>query len=159
MYIINTPSVITDFKTLKSFLEKVKRNLTELDKSYGTDFFTESSASGAVLAHIIFAKCPNAIRRELMNRSGERYPSQNNMSHVFEVMEYLLAALLDVRREICAPKMALSSPKMKAKMARSSPREGVGVLYLLNCVKLQIIQSRTVVSFTPSKQSVEGLNS
>lgn len=57
------PSERITRKELKVFLERAKLDLTELDKSFGTDFFVDNSTSGAIMAHILFNKFPNSVRR------------------------------------------------------------------------------------------------
>jgi hypothetical protein len=81
------------FESALSYLTEVKALVSEL-ANYNIKFLDNSneSADGKLLGCIIFSKLPNLVRREIINKVLNSYPSLNDIfKHYNEIIKILIA--------------------------------------------------------------------
>ena len=64
-----------NFIKVKQFLCETRADLSELRTSYNLDFFEEETPGFRIISHIVFAKLPSILQRELVHKVGTNYPT------------------------------------------------------------------------------------
>ena len=76
----SSPSFDTAFDGLRTFVNKCRAIIHDL-KQYNIDLMEEDTAGCKLLSHIIFSKLPTSVKRELVHKVYDNYPS---LSHIFD---------------------------------------------------------------------------
>ena len=64
-----------NFINVKQFLSETRVDLSELRTSYKLDFLEEETPGFRIISHIVFAKLPTILQRELVHKVGTNYPT------------------------------------------------------------------------------------
>ena len=70
-----SPKYDPNFTNVKQFLSEMRADLSELRSSYDLNFFEENTPGFKLVSHIIFAKLPGVLQRELVHKVGTNYPT------------------------------------------------------------------------------------
>ena len=70
-----SPKYDVNFINVKQFLSETRADLSELRTSYNLDFFEGETPGFRIISHIIFAKLPSILQRELVHKVGTNYPT------------------------------------------------------------------------------------
>ena len=85
------PKPDLEFIGIKKFLTETRANLCELKCSYDLDFLEENTPGNKYLGYSIFAKLPNALKKEIIHVVGTNYPSLNQiMDNYADVIKTLV---------------------------------------------------------------------
>ena len=69
------PKYDANFINVKQFLSETHADLSELRTSYNLDFFEEETPGFRIISHIVFAKLPSILQRELVHKVCTNYPT------------------------------------------------------------------------------------
>ena len=64
-----------NFINVKQFLSETRADLSELRTSYNLDYFVEETPGFRIICHIVVAKLPSILQRELVHKVGTNYPT------------------------------------------------------------------------------------
>ena len=70
-----SPKYDANFINVKQFLSETRADLSELRTSYNLDFFEEETPRFRIINHIVFAKLPTILQKELVHKVGTNYPT------------------------------------------------------------------------------------
>ena len=70
-----SPKYDANFINVKQFLSETRADLSELRTSYNLDFFEEETPGFRIISHIVFAKLPSILPRDLVHKVGTNYPT------------------------------------------------------------------------------------
>ena len=87
-----SPSFDPAFDGLRTYVNECRAVVHEL-KQYNVDFLEEDSAGFKFLSHIIFNKLPVSVKKELIHRVNDNYPTLN---HLFENYRDIIKTLVKV---------------------------------------------------------------
>ena len=74
----NAPKYDPEFNNVRQYLNETRAILYEL-KTYNVDLLEVGTAGSKLASHVIFAKLPNIIKRELVHKVNTNYPSINDL--------------------------------------------------------------------------------
>ena len=88
----SSPSFDTAFDGLRTYVNECRAIFHDL-KQYNTDLMEEDTAGCKLLSHIIFFKLPTSVKRELVHKVDNNYPSLN---HIFDNYREIIKTLVRV---------------------------------------------------------------
>ena len=88
----SSPSFDTAFDGLRTYINECRAIVHDL-KQYNIDLFVDGTAGCKLLSHIIFAKLPVSVRRELIHKVNNNYPS---LSQIFDNYREIIKTLVRV---------------------------------------------------------------
>ena len=88
------PKYDENFTNVKSFMVKLRADLSELNTSFGYDCLEENSFGCALLSHIVFNKLPKSLQKELISRNETNYP---NINEVFATYNEAIKTLVKTK--------------------------------------------------------------
>ena len=94
------PKYDANFVGVKVYVNTCKNILHEL-KIYGVDLLNEGSAGCTLISHIIFQKLPSSVKRELIRKANDNYPTIVELFANFnEILKTLLKTTNQNRHEM-----------------------------------------------------------
>ena len=91
-----SPKYDANFINVKEFLSETRADLSELGTSYNLDFFEEETPGFRIISHIVFAKLPSILQRELVHKVGTNYPT---IKDVFDSYNENIKTLIKTSRK------------------------------------------------------------
>ena len=91
-----SPKYDANFINVKQFLSETRADLSELRTSYNLDFFEEETPGFRIISHIIFAKLPSILQRELVHKVGTNYPT---IKDIFDNYNETIKTLIKTSRK------------------------------------------------------------
>ena len=88
----SSPSFDTAFDGLRTYINECRAIVHDLNQ-YGIDLLADGTAGCMLLSHIIFAKLPVSVRKELIHKVGDNYPS---LSQIFDNYREIIKTLIRV---------------------------------------------------------------
>ena len=88
------PKYDENFINVKSFMVKLRADLSELNTSFGYDCLEENSFGCALLSHIVFNKLPKSLQKELISKNETNYP---NINQVFATYNEAIKTLVKTK--------------------------------------------------------------
>ena len=92
-----SPKFDANFINVKQFLSEIRADLSELRTSYNLDFFEEETPGFKIISHIVFAKSPSILQRELVHKVGTNYPT---IKDIFDNYNENIKTLIKTSRKI-----------------------------------------------------------
>ena len=89
-----SPSFDTAFDGLRIYANKLRAIIHDL-KQYVIDLMKEDTAGCQVLSHIIFSKLPTSVKRELVHKVDNNYPS---LTEIFDNYREIIKTLVRVSK-------------------------------------------------------------
>ena len=85
-----SPSYESEFNGVRTYINECRALLFEL-KQYNVDLLDVNSAGCLLISHIIFEKLPPSIRKELIQRANNNFPSVHDLfNHYKDIIQSLL---------------------------------------------------------------------
>ena len=88
----SSPSFDTAFDGLRTYVNECRAIIHDL-KQYHIDLMEEGTAGCNLLSHIIFSKLQTSVKRELVHKVDDNYPSLN---HIFDNYREIIKTLVKV---------------------------------------------------------------
>ena len=76
----SSPCFDTAFDGLRTYVNECRAIIHDL-KQHNIDLMKEETAGCKLLSHIIFSKLPTSVKRELVHKVDDNYPSLNHIFH------------------------------------------------------------------------------
>ena len=92
----SSPKYDANFINVKQFLSETRADLLELKTSYNLDFFEEETPGFRIISHIIFAKLPSILQRELVHKVDTNYPT---IKDIFDNYNETIKTLMKTSRK------------------------------------------------------------
>ena len=90
----SSPSFDTAFDGLRTYVNECRSIIHDL-KQYDIDLMEEDTAGCKLLSHIIFSKLPTSVKRELVHKVDNNYPS---LSEIFENYREIIKTLVRISK-------------------------------------------------------------
>ena len=90
----SSPSFDTAFDGLRTYVNECCAIISDL-KQYDIDLMEEDTAGCKLLSHIIFSKLPTSVKRELVQKVDNNYPS---LTKIFENYREIIKTLVRVSK-------------------------------------------------------------
>ena len=90
----SSPSFDTEFDGLRTYVNECHAIIHDL-KQYDIDLMEEDTAGCKLLSHIIFSKLPTSVKRELVHKVDNNYPS---LSEIFENYREIIKTLVRISK-------------------------------------------------------------
>ena len=92
--LFSSPSFDTEFDGLRTYVSECRAIIHDL-KQYDIDLMEEDSGGCKLLSHIIFSKLPTSVKRELVHKVDNNYPS---LSEIFENYREIIKTLVRISK-------------------------------------------------------------
>ena len=90
----SSPSFDTAFDGLRTYVNECRAIIHDL-KQYDIDLMEEDTAGCKLLSHIIFSKLPTSVKRELVHKVDNNYPS---LSEIFDNYREIIKTLVRISK-------------------------------------------------------------
>ena len=90
----SSPSFDTAFDGLRTYINECRAIIHDL-KQYGIDLMEQDTAGCKLLSHIIFSKLPVSVKKELVHKVDDNYPS---LTHIFDNYREIIKTLVRVSK-------------------------------------------------------------